>query len=150
MVEHPAQETQKDKRDFLKLILVGSSFAWLASIIYPVISYLKPPKQSDVVVKSVNAGKISEFANDSGTIIKFGSKPVLLIRNANGEFKAFSATCTHLDCTVQYRNDFGLIWCACHNGKYDLNGRNVSGPPPRPLESFVVTLQGDDVLIHKS
>ncbi|MBI2427876.1 MAG: Rieske (2Fe-2S) protein [Ignavibacteriales bacterium] len=150
MVEHPARETQKDKRDFLKLILVGSSFAWLASIIYPVISYLKPPKQSEVVVKSVKAGKISDFANDSGTIIKFGSKPVLLIRNANGEFKAFSATCTHLDCTVQYRNDFGLIWCACHNGKYDLNGRNVSGPPPRPLEAFVVTLQGDDILIHKS
>lgn len=150
MLEHPPQETQKDKRDFLKLILVGSSFAWLASIIYPVITYLKPPKQSEVMVKSVKAGKISDFANESGTIIKFGSKPVLLIRNSNGEFKAFSATCTHLDCTVQYRNDFGLIWCACHNGKYDLNGRNVSGPPPRPLETFDVTLQGDDVLIHKS
>lgn len=150
MVEHLPQEVQTDKRNFLKLILFGSATAWLASVIYPILSYLKPPKQSEVVVKSVKAGKISDFANDTGTIVKFGNKPVILIRNAKGEFKAFSATCTHLDCTVQYRSDFGLIWCACHNGKYDLNGRNVSGPPPRPLDVYEVALQGDDVVIYKS
>ncbi|MEW6061966.1 MAG: Rieske (2Fe-2S) protein [Bacteroidota bacterium] len=150
MVEHLPQEVQTDKRNFLKLILFGSATAWLASVIYPILSYLKPPKQSEVVVKSVKAGKISDFANDTGTIVKFGTKPVILIRNAKGEFKAFSATCTHLDCTVQYRSDFGLIWCACHNGKYDLNGRNVSGPPPRPLDVYEVALQGDDVVIYKS
>jgi cytochrome b6-f complex iron-sulfur subunit len=150
MVEHPPQEVQKEKRDFLKFVLFGSITAWFVSVIYPVLSYLKPPKQPEVIVKSVKAGKISDFANDTGTVIKFGTKPVILIRNAQGEFKAFSATCTHLDCTVQYRSDFGLIWCACHNGKYDLNGRNVSGPPPRPLDAYEVALQGDDVVIYKS
>lgn len=150
MMEYPPQEVQKEKRDFLKFVLFGSVTAWLASIIYPVLSYLKPPKQPEVIVKSVKAGKISDFANDTGTVIKFGTKPVIVIRNAQGEFKAFSATCTHLDCTVQYRSDFGLIWCACHNGKYDLNGRNVSGPPPRPLDAYEVALQGDDVVIYKS
>ncbi|MFA6457698.1 MAG: ubiquinol-cytochrome c reductase iron-sulfur subunit, partial [Bacteroidota bacterium] len=138
------------KRDFLKFALFGGVLAWLAAVIYPVVSYLRPPIQAEVVVKSVKAGKIADFANDAGTIIKCGSKPGLLVRNTKGEFKAFSATCTHLDCTVQYRSDFGLIWCACHNGKYDLNGRNVSGPPPRPLDIYEVTLQGDDVLIHTS
>lgn len=149
-MEHQVQEVQKGKRDLLKFVLVGGVFAWLASVIYPVISYLKPPKHAEVVVKSVKAGKVADFANDTGTIIKFGTKPVILIRDTKGAFKAFSATCTHLDCTVQYRSDFGLIWCACHNGKYDLNGRNVSGPPPRPLDEFNVTVQGDEVLIHKS
>ena len=141
---------QKDKRDFLRYFLIGGVTAWFAAVIYPIISYLKPPQQAEVIVKSVKAGKIADFANDTGTIIKFGNKPVLLVRNAKGEFKAFSATCTHLDCTVQYRNDFGLIWCACHNGKYDLNGKNVSGPPPRPLEVYEVAIQGDEVLVHKS
>ena len=70
-------------------------------------------------------------------------------RLATGELKAFSATCTHLDCTVQYRKDMGLIWCACHNGRYDMNGKNVAGPPPRPLEEYRVSLQGDDVFISK-
>ena len=150
MPDIPEPHVRQDKRDFLKFALFGGVLAWLAAVIYPVVSYLKPPRQAEVVVKSVKAGKIADFANDAGTIIKFGSKPVLLIRNTKGEFKAFSATCTHLDCTVQYRSDFGLIWCACHNGKYDLNGRNVSGPPPRPLDIYEVTLQGDDVLIHTS
>jgi cytochrome b6-f complex iron-sulfur subunit len=148
MEQHP-QELQKGKRDFLKFVLFGGTFAWLASVIYPVISYLKPPKQAEVVVNSVKAGKVSDFANDSGTIIKFGTKPVILLRTPKGDFKAFSAVCTHLECTVQYRKDFGLIWCACHNGKYDLNGRNVSGPPPRPLNEFRVTLQGEEVFISR-
>jgi len=140
---------QQDKRDFLKFALFGGLFAWLAAVIFPVLSYLKPPKQAEVVVNSVKAGKIADFANDSGTIIKFGNKPVMLIRTTKGEFKAFSAVCTHLECTVQYRKDFGMIWCACHNGKYDLNGRNVSGPPPRPLDEFRVTVQGEEVSISK-
>ncbi len=149
-MEHQGQQVEKGKRDFLKFVLVGGVFAWLASVIYPVLAYLKPPKQAEVVVKSVKAGKVADFANDTGTIVKFGSKPVILIRDTKGSFKAFSAVCTHLECTVQYRSDFGMIWCACHNGKYDLNGRNVSGPPPRPLDVFEVTVQGDDVMIHKS
>ena len=36
------------------------------------------------------------------------------------------------------KEDLRQIWCACHNGLYDLAGRNVSGPPPRPLEVFEV------------
>jgi hypothetical protein len=71
------------------------------------------------------------------------------VRTAAGDLKAFSATCTHLDCTVQYKNDQGILWCACHNGKYDLNGRNISGPPPRPLDSFRVVVQGEEVLVSK-
>ena len=143
------EKTQQGKRDFLKYILGGSFLAWVGVVLYPVVSYLKPPTQAEVEVNSVNVGKSTSIALNSGQIIKFGNKPVLLIRTAQGNFKAFSATCTHLDCTVQYKNDLGLIWCACHNGKYDLNGRNISGPPPRPLDEYRVILQGEDVLVSK-
>ena len=61
------------------------------------------------------------------------------MRTPDGQFRAFSAVCTHLDCTVQYKADTSQIWCACHNGLYDLSGNVVSGPPPRPLE----TLRGE-------
>jgi Rieske Fe-S protein len=50
---------------------------------------------------------------------------------------------------VQYRNDTHQVWCACHNGVYDLAGRNLSGPPPRPLESYEVHVQGDDVVVSR-
>ncbi len=140
---------QESKRDFLKYILGGSFFAWVASVLYPVFAYMKPPMQGEVEVSSVKVGKLNDIEKDSGVIVKFGTKPVILTRSAEGELRAYGATCTHLDCTVQYRKDLGVIWCACHNGKYDLNGRNVSGPPPRPLDEYRVVVQADEVLISK-
>jgi Rieske Fe-S protein len=141
--------TDQSKRDFLKFIFPGSLVALTCSILYPIFKYLEPPKQGEVEVSSVMACKLSEIEKESGKIIKFGPKPVILIRTGEGNLRAFSATCTHLDCTVQYRKDMGLIWCACHNGKYDLNGHNISGPPPRPLEELRVNIKGEDVFISK-
>ena len=140
---------QQGNRDFLKYLLTGSILAWLASVIYPVISYLRPPQQTEVVVNSIKVGPLSSIAKDSGTIVRFGNRPVIVIRTQSGEVRAYSAACTHLECTVQYRKDLSVIWCACHNGKYDLTGRNIDGPPPRPLEPYRVVIQGDDVFVSK-
>jgi cytochrome b6-f complex iron-sulfur subunit len=139
----------KTKRDFLKYVLGGGLIAWIGAVIYPVVAYLNPPRQGEVEVSSVKVGPLTGIEKDSGTIVRFGNKPVIVIRTPAGDLRAFSATCTHLDCTVQYRKDFGVIWCACHNGKYDLTGRNIAGPPPRPLDEFRVTLQGDEVFLSK-
>lgn len=140
---------KNNRRSFLKYLFTVGITGFAASVIYPVISYLIPPKQREVEVSSVNAGKIDNFAKNSGKIIKFGNKPVILIRKQNGDFSALSAVCTHLECTVQYRKDWGVIWCACHNGKYNLNGKNISGPPPRPLTPYKVILKNGDVFISK-
>ena len=60
-----------------------------------------------------------------------------------------SAVCTHLNCTVQYQEANKQIWCACHNGHYDLNGQNITGPPPRPLDAFVVNARGNQIVVSK-
>lgn len=140
----------KNRRDFLKYLLGAGVLGFAGSVIYPVLSYLKPPKQSEVEVTSVSAGKLNDFPKDSGKIIRFGSKPVIVIRSADGSLHALSAECTHLGCTVQYKKDQGLIWCACHNGKYDINGRNISGPPPRPLTPFNVIVKAGEIIISKT
>ncbi|MCX6136913.1 MAG: Rieske (2Fe-2S) protein [Ignavibacteriales bacterium] len=149
MMEKSEAQTSDSKRDFLKLILGGGFLAWIGAVLYPIAAYLKPPKQNEVEVSSVKVGLLKDIEKDSGQIVKFGNKPVILVRTAAGDVRAFSAVCTHLECTVTYRKDFGMIWCACHNGKYDLNGRNVSGPPPRPLDELRVTIQGEEVSIFK-
>ena len=69
---------------------------------------------------------------------------------ADGELRAFSAVCTHLDCTVQYKADTSQIWCACHNGFYDMTGKNVAGPPPKPLETYSARILGDKVIVSKT
>ena len=141
---------QQSRRDFLKYIIGGGIIGFAASIIYPIVAYLKPPKQREVEVSSVDAGKTSELEINSGKIVRFGNKPVIVIHTPKNEFKAFSAVCTHLDCTVQYKKDMGLIWCACHNGKYDLNGKNISGPPPKPLEEYRVIIKGEELYVSKT
>ena len=144
-----SSDSTENRRDFLKFVLGGGLVAWAAAVLYPILAYLDPPKQGEVLVSSVKAGKVKDMEKDSGVIVRFGNKPVILIHSSSGEFRAFSATCTHLDCTVQYRKDLGVIWCACHNGKYDLTGHNVSGPPPRPLDEYQVIIQGEDILVSK-
>jgi len=137
------------RRDFLN-VLLGSAFtAWLVSLFYPVVKYLEPPKVEEAKVSNVKIGKVEDMEPDSGKIIKFGNKPVIVVRKKDGKYVAFSAVCTHLDCIVQYRKDYKQIYCACHNGRYDLNGRNVSGPPPAPLKKFGVTIKNDEVIVFK-
>jgi Rieske Fe-S protein len=95
------------------------------------------------------AAKTGELKPNSAKIFKFGTKPGLLLLTAEGEYRAMSATCTHLNCTVQYRADLQHVWCACHNGHYDLNGKNIAGPPPRPLELYEVHVRGDEIIVNR-
>ncbi len=139
----------RSRRNFLKYFLGGSFAAFAFSVIYPVVKFLIPPKSSEPIPTSVIAGTVGELKPSSGKIFKFGNKPGILINTPQGELRAFTAICTHLDCTVQYRDDFQHIWCACHNGHYNLNGINIDGPPPRPLTPFKVNVKGEQIFVSK-
>jgi cytochrome b6-f complex iron-sulfur subunit len=112
--------------------------------------YLIPPASAEPATQSVVAAQASQLKPNSGMVFKFGSKPGLLVRTADGELYAFNAVCTHLECTVQYKADTSTIWCACHNGMYDLQGNVISGPPPRPLERLVVNQRNTDVVVSRA
>jgi len=137
------------RRRIVEIFFGGGLLASFASFLYPVLRYLIPPAVPDLGGDEIVAAKVAELKPNSAKIFRFGSRPGLLVRNADGTYRALSATCTHLSCTVQYRSDLRQIWCACHNGIYDLNGRNVSGPPPRPLEVFDVHLRGDEIVVNR-
>ena len=137
------EQRELPRRSFLDTVLGFGFVSTAISILYPVWRYVIPPAAAEPATDSVVAGKASEFQTNTGALLKFGTKPAILVRTSDGEFKAFNAVCTHLECTVQYKADTSQIWCACHNGLYDLSGTVVSGPPPRPLESFTVKLRGE-------
>jgi len=147
MAADSSSQPQPPRRRIVELLLGGGLLASFGSFIYPVLRYLVPPPVAELGGDQVVAGKAEELKPNSAKIFRFGSRPGLLIRNTDGSYRALSATCTHLGCIVQYRSDLQEIWCACHNGLYDLNGRNVSGPPPRPLEVYDVHVRGDEVLV---
>lgn len=147
--ERTRGETVQPRRRWINLLLGSGLAGSIASFIYPLIRYIIPPPVAESTSRSVMAAKVKELKRNSSKIFTFGSKPAILVRTPDGEFSALSAVCTHLNCTVQYRGDLHQIWCACHNGLYDLTGRNVSGPPPRPLELFDVHIQGEDVVVTR-
>jgi Rieske Fe-S protein len=139
-----------NRRRFLDSLL-GTGFAsTVVAVVYPVWRYLIPPQSGEPATQSVVAAQASQVKANSGMVFKFGSKPGLLVRAPDGTLHAYNAVCTHLECTVQYKSDTSQIWCACHNGMYDLEGNVVSGPPPRPLERLAVNLRGEDVVVSRA
>jgi len=138
------------------------------AVFYPVARFLRPRPATVSGAMEVTAPfHVNQLPNAPGNPFNFGGKPCLVVltpdaakRLAQGkplrsdDVRAFSALCTHVDCTVQYRSDRGDIFCNCHNGVYDLNGQNVSGPPPRPLEAYKVALRGEpgqeEIIVSRS
>ena len=140
----------RSRRRFIDWLLGTSAGGLLLAVLYPAGRFLVPPPAGESAATSVTLTFTpGDIAVNSGRIFKFGDRPGIVVRTASGELKAFSATCTHLACIVQYRPDINHIWCACHNGHYDLNGVNIEGPPPRPLEEYVVNVRGDQIVVSK-
>jgi cytochrome b6-f complex iron-sulfur subunit len=144
-----ADSSKMNRRSFSGLVLGGGILAFAAAALYPIIRFIVPPKIAEAPLDNVVAAKVDELQPNSGIIFKFGNKPGLLVRLPSGDYRAFSAVCTHLGCTVQYVPGAGDIWCPCHNGHYDLNGKVISGPPPRPLEEYSVFIRGGDVVVSR-
>lgn len=133
------------RRDFAKfLVLTSAAFvagqAWIAAQSL-VRSRRAPPGR-------VKIGSLS--ALPPGTVVMFAypapHDPCLLIRTREGTLLAYSQKCTHLSCAVVPRLDEGILHCPCHEGIFELaTGRNIAGPPPRPLPVIELEVVGDDV-----
>jgi Rieske Fe-S protein len=144
-------DQDQSRRRWLTYLLGTSLGASLVSFLYPILRYVVPPVSSEPSLSEIELDvKASDILPNSGRIVPFSGKPVILFRTAAGELKALTATCSHLACTVQFRGDRSDIWCACHNGVYDANGTNISGPPPRPLTKLDVAVRGDKVVIRRT
>jgi Rieske Fe-S protein len=146
--EKKAEARGFTRKRFIDWLLGTSAAGFFVAMAYPVTRYVIPPEVPESTVNSVVLPfGADDMSPNSGRIFKFGTKPGMLVKTPGGELRAFSARCTHLDCTVQYREDLTEIWCACHNGHFDLNGRNISGPPPEPLQAYDVRVRGTQVVV---
>ena len=70
---------------------------------------------------------------------------VVLTQPVAGDFKAFSAVCTHTGCLVNKIAD-GSIDCPCHGSRFGLDGAVLDGPASKPLNPVAVRVQGDSIV----
>jgi Rieske Fe-S protein len=141
-------EAPKARRDFLDWLLGLSAVGTIVSVLYPITRFVFPPPRPEGRASgAVLAAKASELPRNSGKVFPLGPRPAILIHTPDDKWRAFSAKCTHLSCTVRYRPEAQDIWCPCHDGIYDLTGKNVGGPPPRPLPALRVVVKGDEIYV---
>jgi cytochrome b6-f complex iron-sulfur subunit len=140
------------RRDVGKILVGGVAVTYAGGLAYPVVRYLSSPPnvQEGGDVQSVTLETPKSYAPGSGQLFRFGRKPALLLRRPDGSFVALMATCKHLGCTVRYQQERDRIFCACHGGVYDpASGKNVGGPPPRPLDRLEVDASGEKVVVRR-
>jgi len=145
-------ESKSTRRRFTNWLLGTSTGALLAAVFYPVTKFLTPPERTEAATNQVEAGPVNDpaFLEKGFKIVSFGAEPVIVIRVGAEEFRAFTATCTHLSCIVEYHKDKELIWCNCHNGNFNLKGQVVGGPPPNPLTQYDVHLISESPALPKT
>jgi cytochrome b6-f complex iron-sulfur subunit len=143
------EEQRISRRAFLDWLLAGGLLTWAVAFVAPVISYVWPAQRRGPSVQTVSAGKADEFGEWQTKIVAIGGHPVIVIRTPQG-FRAFAAICTHLGCIVGWDAARRQIACPCHAGFFDINGRPVAGPPPRPLAEHGVAVVNGEVLVKSA
>jgi len=130
------------RRRVLDWLLLGSFLSWMAVIVFPILKYLKRPAEASGRGRLVlSDDEKKKIIRERFAIVRLGTDRVIVFEDRKNHVHALQAKCTHEGCTVTYKSDEDLIWCACHNGKFGIDGHVISGPPPKPLPSYVV--EGD-------
>jgi cytochrome b6-f complex iron-sulfur subunit len=136
------------RRHFLDLLLGASALAWLASIAYPVIRYLKPlPQTGPTGPTHLTRDVAAKLEQNKFVIVPVSGQRVIVLQSPDAQLFAFSAKCTHEGCTITYQPGQSVLWCPCHDGRFDLTGRVLSGPPPQPLPKFIAQRQPDGGIV---
>jgi cytochrome b6-f complex iron-sulfur subunit len=135
------------RRRFLDLLLGASALGWIASVVYPIVRYLKPlPQTGPTGPTRLTRDEASKLEQNRFVIVPVSGQRVIVMQSQDQLF-AFSAKCTHEGCTVTYQPAQSVIWCPCHDGRFDMNGRVLSGPPPQPLTKYAAQRQPDGSIV---
>jgi cytochrome b6-f complex iron-sulfur subunit len=128
-------------RIFLGLWALGGGAA--------IVAYLRPPERHEhSTERVVRVGMLDEFRIGEARMVRRGVTPFFVIRLDATRVVALSAVCTHMRCILVHDREKKAIVCPCHDGRFDLAGNVVSGPPQRPLPTYTVSVRAGEIFVR--
>lgn len=120
-----------------------AELGWITAV------FLRPRSPSAAATDALFvAGPVDAFA--PGSVTAFPDGRFYLVRLADGGLLALHRECTHLGCTVPWREDEQRFACPCHASSFDLTGKVLSPPAPRPLDRYEVRVENGIVKVDTS
>jgi Rieske Fe-S protein len=152
------------RRDFIKLVTFGTGGVIVAGIGIPAVDYLiAPALRSSKADTWLPLGKTASFEIGKPVLATFVRSKVngwektvttygvFVLRKSDTEFFVLSNKCTHLGCNVNWNADKQEYVCPCHDAQFDINGKVLGGPPPRPLNAYSgdqLKVENDVLMLH--
>ncbi len=149
------------RRDFIKstAAIVGGIIG--AGILLPAIGFLFGPAwRKDEDNALVDLGPLDQYPIGTPRFSQFTrtkvngwertgmSYGVFVVRPDETQVHVLSNICTHLGCHVAWHPNLRHYVSPCHDGHFDILGKNISGPPPRPLDEFKTKIEGGRLFIQ--
>jgi menaquinol-cytochrome c reductase iron-sulfur subunit len=149
------------RRDFIRIATLWIGGLIGAAVAAPAVAFLLSPAfDADEEGAWMDLGPLAEYPLGLPTLIEFARTRVhgwertaipygvFVVRLDERSVRVFSNVCTHLGCRVNWRPTLQHYISPCHDGHFDLLGKNVSGPPPRPLDEFQTRVEESRVYIQ--
>ena len=134
-----------ERRKFLQLAWGVSVFALLGQASANLWRFFQPPQESGAFGSRIVAGEVTEFL--AGTVSHVQKGRFYVSRLDDGGMLALWQRCTHLGCTVPWREGEGRFNCPCHSSIYNRVGEVISGPAPRPLDRFPIAIEDGQIVV---
>jgi cytochrome b6-f complex iron-sulfur subunit len=142
------------RRDFLEKF-IKTVFSGLVFVLFSSLAYLYPSRINKRVPRYIYLMDEFDLPRKGVRKVDMPPAPEGATRSAGRVYLAaleegavaFSPVCTHLGCLVSWNNNVKQFLCPCHGGKYDISGKVISGPPPRPLARLPLEIREGKVYV---
>ena len=157
-----ATATRPSRREFLQLAMAGISTFIASALSIPLVGYLLSPALKRTAPQWTQLGPLSDFTvgvpkqvpftrfRRDGWIERAENLAVWVWRKAETEVVAYNGHCTHLGCAYNWLTEGkhkDHFFSPCHDGVFALDGKVISGPPPRPLDTLETKVEDGIVFI---
>lgn len=137
------------RRTFLNTLFGGWLFAFISGSLYTLLRFAFPTigKEPDFVV--LDADDFLHIPANSVKPFPWGGQVGFFFKKTDGTIRVLKGVCTHMECNIAYKPEMRKFYCPCHQGWFDEDGRNIAGPPPKPLEYFEHIIEREKLIVSK-